>query len=494
MNFALYLYIVKVEKLQVLCWRIFFVTFILQLNNLKRKELQMNIIFIKLQRMFNFNLQNKAFDELNAEQFRIVYFLNNTLSMVNLKNNTPNNNTIEMYNGYMMDKLGLSVRMIQYHIKALEQLGYIIVVRPIGRNARKQPNKITINNAIDCVLSENNIFKTTNDAINDAINCAVSNENTNEIEKKGVKMASYSENNTINNAINDAMDCTLNKKEIKNKENINNLSTIDMKDLGPKVDEIEKENKKEKVNEMKNAVLNEMERKDKETLTSTSGERNTNFNVKEPVYGNLTDELFDEIFGLSSTEVDDDTTGDKVSKTENEMSDKGTSVMNAKSEMTTSTQGNDITSNSDNDDHKVQSDKVASNCSIFTENCPRNLTPPNSAQPPLSLNAAGDVETRSVEQLPTREDKNAPEGLKTQNNAYNLQEWMTKYNKLISKVENTDVEDGHFDTLLDEGCKLFENFPTNEGNYKRQMQDIRYWVARYADFKKSFKISEKWNK
>ena len=161
--------------------------------------------------MFNFNLQNKAFDELNAEQFRIVYFLNNTLSMVNLKNNTPNNNTIEMYNGYMMDKLGLSVRMIQYHIKALEQLGYIIVVRPIGRNARKQPNKITINNAIDCVLSENNIFKTTNDAINDAINCAVSNENTNEIEKKGVKMASYSENNTINNAINDAMDCTLNR-------------------------------------------------------------------------------------------------------------------------------------------------------------------------------------------------------------------------------------------------------------------------------------------
>ena len=153
---------------------------------------------------------------------------------------------------------------------------------------------------------------------------------------------------------------------------------LDMKDLGPKVTEIEKENKKEKVNEMKNAVLNEMKRKDNETLTSTSGEKNTNFNVKEPVYGNLTDELFDEIFGIE----------------ENEMSDNGTSAMNANTEITTSTQGNDITSNSGDGEHKVQSGKVTSNCSIFTENCPRNLTPPNSALPPLSLNAAGDVETR----------------------------------------------------------------------------------------------------
>lgn len=164
--------------------------------------------------MFNFNLQNKAFEELNAEQFRFVYFLNNTLSMVNKTNNTPNNNTIEMYNGYMMDKLGLSVRMVQYHIKALEQLGYIKVVRPIGRNARKQPNKITINNAIDCALSENNTNKTTNDA--------------------------------INNAINDAMDCTPNKNKIKYNNN-NNITTgiLEHKDLERIVTE---ENKKEKNN------------------------------------------------------------------------------------------------------------------------------------------------------------------------------------------------------------------------------------------------------
>ena len=389
----------------------------------------------------------------------------------------------------MMEETGIkSEHTLIGAVRLLELLGYAETKR--GKRNEASTYKLLINCSNNC----------SNKSENCSNNCSNKSENcSNEIKTLQNEVLLLQKQvvllqKEIENLKNCSKKCST---DIDIDEDIDKDITtgiLDMKDLGPEVYEIKKENKKEKVNEMKNAVLNEMERKDNETLTSTSGEKNTNFNVKEPVYGNLTDELFDEIFGLSSTEVDDDTTGDKVSKTENEMSDKGTSVMNAKSEMTTSTQGNDITSNSDNDDHKVQSDKVASNCSIFTENCPRNLTPPNSAQPPLSLNAAGDVETRSVEQLPTREDKNAPEGLKTQNNAYNLQEWMTKYNKLISKVENTDVEDGHFDTLLDEGCKLFENFPTNEGNYKRQMQDLRYWVARYADFKKSFKISEKWNK
>ena len=211
--------------------------------------------------MFNFNLQNKAFEELNAEQFRFVYFLNNTLSMVNKTNNTPNNNTIEMYNGYMMDKLGLSVRMVQYHIKALEQLDYIKVVRPIGRNARKQPNKITINNAINCAFSENNTNKTTNDA--------------------------------INNAINDAIDCTPNKNKIKNNKN-NNITTgiLELKDLGPKVTE---ENKKEKNNK-------------KEKLSDQSS---MDVKVSEPE---------NKIISFK-----------KMMK-ENEMSDKGTNVMNAISE------------------------------------------------------------------------------------------------------------------------------------------------------------------
>ena len=92
--------------------------------------------------MFNFNLQQKAFEELSAEQFRVVYFLNNTLSMVNESNKTPDNNKIEMFNGYMMDKLGLSERQVQRLIKRLEQLDYITVERATRKN---QPNIITIN-------------------------------------------------------------------------------------------------------------------------------------------------------------------------------------------------------------------------------------------------------------------------------------------------------------------------------------------------------------
>ena len=132
--------------------------------------------------MFNFKFQQRAFEELNAEQFRIVYLLNSTLSMINKTNKTPKNHKLEMFNSYLMDKLGLKERMVQYHIKTLEQKGYIKVKRPIGRNVSKQPNIITLNfeenNAIDCTLNNDE-----NNAINDAINCAIDctlNKNTKE--------------------------------------------------------------------------------------------------------------------------------------------------------------------------------------------------------------------------------------------------------------------------------------------------------------------------
>jgi len=438
--------------------------------------------------MFNFDLLNEAvFDvELTDKEFRLLYVIANNAA----KNNT---NTVQLHNGWLMDKLNCCERQIRRLTNGLNEKGYLIK-SVSGTSKNKNANNYTLERTLQA--DKNVPLKT----INNAINCAVSNENIINYNLERTLQADKNvplKTNLLKNEDKLQYDDKIVDKNVdknvplknnkKIKENINNLSTIDMKDLGPEVYEIKKENKKEKVNEMKNAVLNEMERKDNEMITSTSGEKNTNFNLKEPVYGNLTDELFDEIFGISSTEVDDDTTGDKVSETENEMSDNGTSVMNAKSEMTTSTQGNIITSNSGNDEHKVQSDKV---------NCSKPYLTPQIPLAPLSSpnKAAGDVETPKMEQLPTSKDKNAPGGKKTPNNAYNLQQWMTKYNKIISDIENTDVEDCHFDTLLDEGCKLIENFPTNEGNYKRQMQDLRYWVARKVDFQKSFKISEKWNK
>ena len=190
--------------------------------------------------MFNFKFQQRAFEELNAEQFRIVYLLNSTLSMINKTNKTPKNHKLEMFNSYLMDKLGLKERMVQYHIKTLEQKGYIKVKRPIGRNVSKQPNIITLN------FEENN-----------AIDCTLNND----------------ENNAINDAINCAIDCTLNKEEIKiNKYNISKdfstygNSTCREKDI-TKWTKVFNENNNLKENEMSdngtsvmNAKRNEVER------------------------------------------------------------------------------------------------------------------------------------------------------------------------------------------------------------------------------------------
>ena len=175
---------------------------------------------------------------------------------------------------------------------------------------------------------------------------------------------------------------------------------------------------------MKNVVLNEMEREDKKdnkNITSTYGDKNTTSNLKiddKTGCNNSTvtedDELFNKVFGLSST---------------------------------------------------------------GTQN-----------------KGAGDVENTSIDNLSTSTEKTQQEGLKTQNNAYSLQEWMTEYNKLILQVENTDVEDDNFNSILDAGVKLFESFPKNEGNYRSAMQDLRYWVVRKLDFNKTFKISERWNR
>ena len=185
--------------------------------------------------MFNFNLQNKAFEELNAEQFRLVYFLNNTLSMVNETTNSTNNNTIEMFNGYMMDKLGLSVRQIQRLIKSVEDAGYIIVDRA---KTKKQPNKITIISATNSDKnSDKNVTLNNNATINSDKNVTLNNNAT----------------------INSDKNVTLNKNEIRNNKN-NNTCIHEHDDLETKVTEDKKENIiKEKVNEM--------EREDKVTIT-----------------------------------------------------------------------------------------------------------------------------------------------------------------------------------------------------------------------------------
>jgi len=124
--------------------------------------------------MFNFNLVNKAFgdERITPTQFKMLYLIVNNCSM----NNTT---TIKMFNGFMADKMGMSVRMMQYNIKQLEDCGYIEVKRPIGRNAAKKPNEITLLSDEDdatCdinVTPYNSIEETVKEStqLNDAMNC-----------------------------------------------------------------------------------------------------------------------------------------------------------------------------------------------------------------------------------------------------------------------------------------------------------------------------------
>ena len=190
--------------------------------------------------MFNFKFQQRAFEELNAEQFRIVYLLNSTLSMINKTNKTPKNHKLEMFNSYLMDKLGLKERMVQYHIKTLEQKGYIKVKRPIGRNVSKQPNIITLNfeenNAIDCTLNndENNAIDCTlnndeNNAINDAISKDFSTYSNSTCREKDITKWTkvFNENNNLKeNEMSDNGTSVMNEKRNEVERNEDNFKEV----------------------------------------------------------------------------------------------------------------------------------------------------------------------------------------------------------------------------------------------------------------------------
>ena len=430
--------------------------------------------------MFNFNLQNKAFEELNAEQFKLVYFLNNTLSMVNKTNNTPNNNIIEMYNGYMMDKLGLSERQVQRLIKRLEQLEYITVERATRKN---QPNIITLifeeNNATDCTLSQNN-------DLNDAINC---------------------DKNCDKNV-------TLNKNKIKNNKN-NNITTgiLELKDLGPKVTEEnkkEKNNKKEKlsyqssmdvkVSEPDNKIIsfkkmmkeNEMSDNGTNVMNAISEQSERQTKENESSGCDKINEMTTSKSG-DQNKIEDKVTSPKVSHSSNNNDTIDTSNSNVNANKASGDLKNPSmdklsnpiekmepdapespktefkrTSNNGNGGHKVQSGKVIDDCSIFDENCPKPYPPQIPPTPPFPLNkAAGDLKNTSMEQLPTNEIKtrqNAPESPQIEFD----EKW---YNETYALMDNFKTNED-----LDE---LYTRF--KQCNNKRMINDFKCKVWKRYD-------------
>lgn len=382
--------------------------------------------------MFNFNLQKRAFDELNAEQFRVVYFLNSTLSMVNKQKNTPDNNSIEMFNGYMMDKLGLSERQVQRLIKSLEHTGFISVERA---TAKKQPNTITLI-----------------DAENDATTC----------DKNGDK------------------NVTLNNLDIK--YNNNNNITKDLSTSTRTSTEVTllEENKKYKIKNISSEV------------TPSTG---TFQDEVESVFLNSSDDEWLS-YEVKRSMTDDVNNNLKlIDMKENEMSNKVAIAMNVNeqgsnyiaecgtttNEMTTSTSGDkNITSRDDNKEHNVQSDNVTSNCSIFTENCPKPYLTPQFPPTPLSFPCAwdedtifgtGEPQTSSMDNLSIQCEKTQPEPQECPQNEFN-RERMLELFKISAK--ETVLE--RFKEQLKEMDAYMQYLKKNDHfTYKIYLKEILSW-------------------
>lgn len=381
--------------------------------------------------MFNFNLQKRAFDELNAEQFRVVYFLNSTLSMVNKQKNTPDNNSIEMFNGYMMDKLGLSERQVQRLIKSLEHTGFISVERA---TAKKQPNTITLI-----------------DAENDATTC----------DKNGDK------NVTLNN-----LDIKYNNNNITKDLSTSTRTSTEVTLL--------QENKKYKIKNISSEV------------TPSTG---TFQDEVESVFLNSSDDEWLS-YEVKRSMTDDVNNNLKlIDMKENEMSNKVAIAMNVNeqgsnyiaecgtttNEMTTSTSGDkNITSRDDNKEHNVQSDNVTSNCSIFTENCPKPYLTPQFPPTPLSFPCAwdedaifgtGEPQTSSMDNLSIQCEKTQPEPQECPQNEFN-RERMLELFKISAK--ETVLE--RFKEQLKEMDAYMQYLKMNDHfTYKIYLKEIWSW-------------------
>ena len=179
--------------------------------------------------MFKFDLLNEAvFDtDLTDKEFRLLYVIANNAAM----NNTD---TVQLHNGWLMDKLNCCERQIRRLTNSLNQKGYVIKT---VTSTPKNKNANTYNLKGTSQADKNVPLKTSVNIVN-------------EDKPQNVDKNVPPKNN----------------KKIK--EN-NNTSILEHKDLVRIVteDKKEKNNKKEKVNEMKNGVLNEMKLEDKVTST-----------------------------------------------------------------------------------------------------------------------------------------------------------------------------------------------------------------------------------
>lgn len=150
--------------------------------------------------MLNLKLFNKALMDanLNGNEFKMYCLILNNCSF-------KKTNSIEMYNGFFMDKLGLGERQIQNLTKSLNKKGYIKIIRcanSVNKNA----------NIYQLVFDEKNCTPYKEDNETKKIAPHISNEDNEDNEK--------------NYEMNCEKNCTPYKYNLSTKENINNNSSI----------------------------------------------------------------------------------------------------------------------------------------------------------------------------------------------------------------------------------------------------------------------------
>ena len=151
--------------------------------------------------MINLKLFNKALMDanLNGNEFKMYCLILNNCSF----NKT---NSIEMYNGFFMDKLGLGERQIQRTSKSLEEKKYIKIIRcanSVNKNA----------NIYQLVFDDKNVTPYKENIVATKMSPHISNEDV--------------ENNDKNGDINCDKNVTPYKYNLSTKENINNNSIVD---------------------------------------------------------------------------------------------------------------------------------------------------------------------------------------------------------------------------------------------------------------------------
>ena len=382
--------------------------------------------------MFNFNLQNRAFEELNAEQFRMIYFLNNTLSMVNEKHNTPNNDKVEMFNGYMMDKLGLSERQVQRLIKSIENSGFISVERA---TRKKSPNIITINSDMNCDMNcDKNVTLNKKDIRNNKDN--------------NIKLEYNNNKNKNNFSTSTSLDMDENEKIDTNWECNNSNTSCDdeLLDLVFSSGSGTGSNDGQVINDLK-VIKMEGNKLKKENEMSDNGA--IGMNAKSEMKWNVKQ---------GSNNVAE-------CGKENEMTTPLATAFNDKQDIPSK---ENVNNNS----------KLQDNCSIFKEDCPKtSLTPQIALHPPLSpIKGTGATKIIPMGSYATQEDWTQPEAQECPQIEFNYREWCEVMNKLMEYTPKVDDMD-EFKTLLKKIDGMMQDLKgkVSQRQYNYNCKNIAAW-------------------